>query len=206
MRYKDEELVNEYLLEALEDVERNPALRGIMNRVLVIDELYTHTANVAKLGVQLGLELGMDNATVKKICLAGLLHDTGKILVPSNILFKPGRLTDVEFDAIKRHSRDGYNLCRGAGVDGEVLDMILHHHEKAGGGGYPDGLRSVSPQCAVLTVADIFSALVEPRLYQRERSIEAAIAFIGTFKGLDDFILSVLREVVVDLPRMESRD
>lgn len=196
MRYKDENLVDEYLLSALESINGNHALQSVVNKLFIIDELYTHTANVAKLGVQLAMDIGMDDAMVRKICLAGVLHDTGKILTPKDILFKPGKLTDIEFAVIKRHSEDGYNLCRGAGVDDEVLEMILRHHEKLDGSGYPGHGGDMPPQCAILTVADIFSALVEPRLYHRERSIEDAFTFISTFEGLDQALVGRLKELV----------
>lgn len=196
MRYKDENLVDEYLLSALESINGNHALQSVVNKLFVIDELYTHTANVAKLGVQLAMDAGMDDAMVRKICLAGVLHDTGKIMTPKDILFKPGKLTDIEFAVIKRHSKDGYNLCRGTGVDDDVLEMILRHHEKLDGSGYPDHKSDIPPQCAILTVADIFSALVEPRLYHRERSIEDAFNFISTFDGLDQALVVRLKELV----------
>lgn len=196
MRYKDENLVDEYLLSALESINGNHALQSVVNKLFVIDELYTHTANVAKLGVQLAMDAGMDDTMVRKICLAGVLHDTGKIMTPKDILFKPGKLTDIEFAVIKRHSKDGYNLCRGTGVDDDVLEMILRHHEKLDGSGYPDHKSDIPPQCAILTVADIFSALVEPRLYHRERSIEDAFSFISTFDGLDQALVGRLKELV----------
>lgn len=196
MRYKDENLVDEYLLSALESINGNHALQSVVNKLFIIDELYTHTANVAKLGVQLAMDIGMGDAMVRKICLAGVLHDTGKILTPKDILFKPGKLTDIEFAVIKRHSEDGYNLCRGAGVDDDVLEMILRHHEKLDGSGYPGHGGTVPPQVAILTVADIFSALVEPRLYHRERSIEDAFSFISTFEGLIQALVGRLKELV----------
>lgn len=196
MRYKDENLVDEYLLSALESINGNHALQSVVNKLFVIDELYTHTANVAKLGVQLAMDIGLEDGMVRKICLAGVLHDTGKIMTPRDILFKPGKLTDIEFSVIKRHSQDGYNLCRGTGVDDDVLEMILRHHEKLDGSGYPGHNSEIPPQVAILTVADIFSALVEPRLYHRERSIEDAFSFISTFDGLDQALVGRLKELV----------
>lgn len=196
MRYKDENLVDEYLLAALEEINKNAELQSVLNRLLVIDELHTHTANVAKLGVQLAMDLELPDSMVRKICMAGVLHDTGKIMTPRDILFKPGKLTDIEFAVIRRHSKDGYCLCKNAGVDAEVLEMVLRHHEKLDGKGYPDGVTDLPVQCLVLTVADIFSALVEPRLYHRERSMDEAFEFIGTFGGLDQSLVGRLKELV----------
>ena len=196
MRYKDENLVDEYLLSALEEINGNNLLQSVLTRLLVIDELHTHTANVAKLGVQLAMDLGLSDCMVRKICLAGVLHDTGKAMVPRDILFKPGKLTDIEFSAIKRHPRDGYMMCRSAGVDEEILEMVLRHHEKLDGTGYPDGVTDLPVQCTILTVADIVSALGEPRRYQRERPMEEAFEFIGGFNGLDQALVERLKELV----------
>lgn len=196
MRYKDEELVDKYLLQALNTVEEKHELWELVSRIFIIDELYTHSANVAKLGVQLAVEMGLGEVMVRKVCLAGILHDAGKIRTPKSILFKPGKLTEGEMEVMRRHSQDGYDLCRPLGVDLDVLDMILHHHEKLDGGGYPENLRTMPIQCRILVVADIFSALVEPRFYHRERSVDDAIQFIGTFGGLDKDLVDVLPAVV----------
>lgn len=203
MRYKNEDLVDRYLLDALESIQGDKRMQSLVNRIFIIDELYTHSANVAKLGTQLALDVGLGDVMVRKICLAGILHDAGKTKTPKDILFKPGKLTDDELAVMKRHSYDGYEMCRDLGVDFDVLDMILHHHEKLDGGGYPENLKVMSVQCRILAVADIFSALVEPRLYHRERSVDDAISFISTFGGIDQALVGRLGSVV-DMPDQDT--
>lgn len=95
MRYKDENLVDEYLLSALEEINGNNLLQSVLNRLLVIDELHTHTANVAKLGVQLAMDLGLPDNMVRKICLAGVLHDTMHDPDCRRYLFGPGGAAPV---------------------------------------------------------------------------------------------------------------
>lgn len=196
MRYRDENLVDEYLLSCLEEVQENRKLRSLVDRIFVIDELYTHSANVSKLGVQLAVDAGLGDVMVHKICLAGILHDAGKTKIPKEILFKPGRLTEGEMAVMRQHPQIGYDLCNPLGVDLDVLDMILHHHEKLDGGGYPENLRTMPIQCRILVVADIFSALVEPRFYHRERSVDDALDFISTFGGLDGDLVGRLSGIV----------
>ena len=196
MRYRDEDIVDRYLLETLDLIQEDRPLQQLVNRIFIIDELYTHSANVAKLGVQISLDVGLGEIMTRKICLAGILHDAGKTRTPKEILFKPGKLTPGEFAVIKRHSQDGYDLCKPLGVDLDVLDMILHHHEKLDGGGYPENLKTMPIQCRILVVADIFSALVEPRFYHRERTVDDAISFIGTFGGIDKDLTCRLSDIV----------
>ena len=196
MRYRDEDFVDKELLSCLEEVQDNQKLRSVVDRIFVIDELYTHSANVAKLGAQLAMDAGLGSVMIHKICLAGILHDAGKTEVPKEILFKPGKLTEGEMAIMKWHPQIGYDLCKPLGVDLDVLDMILHHHEKLDGGGYPENLRTMPIQCRILVVADIFSALVEPRFYHRERSVDDALQFISTFGGLDGDLVGRLSGIV----------
>lgn len=205
MIYKDSDRIDEYMVDALEHIQDRPGLRALFNKVSLIDELYTHVAGVAKLGIQLSLDVGLGDADIKEVALAGLLHDAGKIYVPRSILFKPGRLTDEEFAVIKGHPLNGYMACREL-VSPAVLKMILNHHRKTDGSGYPvedackagfpDGTFDLDTKCRIITVADIFSALVEPRLYHREKSVCDALEFVATFSGVDQDLVSRLHRLV----------
>lgn len=196
MIYKDADRIETYMTDALDKIQDNKGLRGLFNKMSLIDELYTHVAGVAKLGIQLALDVGLPENGVREVALAGLLHDTGKIYVPRAILFKPGRLTDEEFAVIKRHPLDGYNDCKQFIDSEDVLQMILNHHEKTDGSGYPNGTSDLSVKCRIVTVADIFSALVEPRLYHRERSVCDALEFIACFDDIDQDLVSRLHRLV----------
>ena len=109
---------------------------------------------------------------------AALVHDVGKATVPQQILDKPGKLTDGEFAVIKRHPRAGYDYLRThANLPESVLDAVLHHHEALDGSGYPDGLTAtqIKPLTRILTVCDIFSAMIEKRAYKAAQPPSSAI-------------------------------
>ena len=116
-----------------------------------------------------------------KLTAAALFHDIGKAEVPLHILDKPGKLSEDEFAAIKMHPARGHEyLLRQGGVDPQVLDAVLHHHEALDGSGYPDGLRGeqIAPMVRILTVCDIFAALVEARPYKPANPPQDAIAIL----------------------------
>jgi len=112
---------------------------------------------------------------------AALLHDVGKAVIPRHILDKPGKLSPEEFEAVKLHPAAGFDyLSKHGGVSPLVLDAVRHHHEALDGSGYPDKLRGeqISPLTRILTVCDIFAALVEARPYKQTRSPQEAISML----------------------------
>lgn len=196
MIYKDSDRIDEYMTGALERIQDSLGLRALFNKVSLIDELYTHVAGVAKLGIQLAIDVGLPEKDIQETALAGLLHDTGKIYVPRNILFKPSKLTPEEFEVVKGHSLNGYLAVKDLVDSEDVLMMVLNHHEKTDGSGYPNGTSDLSLKCRIITVADIFSALVEPRLYHREKSVCDALAFIANFNDIDQDLVSRMHRLV----------
>jgi HD-GYP domain-containing protein (c-di-GMP phosphodiesterase class II) len=123
---------------------------------------------VAELADQIGRLLGWDDERVDDVRIAALLHDIGKVVVPSEILSKPGRLTDSEFALIKGHaSAAGEILARIEWV-GPITQTVVQHHERLDGSGYPFGLRgeAIIPEARVLAVADVFEAMVSHRPYR----------------------------------------
>jgi putative nucleotidyltransferase with HDIG domain len=117
----------------------------------------------------------------ERLTTAALLHDIGKSVVPLHILDKPGRLTDAEFAIVKSHPGAGHKYLAGQrGVDAQVLDAVLHHHEALDGSGYPDGLKDaeIAMLTRVLTVCDIYAALVEARAYKPARPPEEAVSVL----------------------------
>ncbi len=127
-----------------------------------------------------GLHVGK-RETALKLTTAALLHDVGKAAVPLHILDKPGKLSDDEFEAIKLHPSAGYDyLVKLGNIDEQVLDAVRHHHEALDGSGYPDRLRGseISPLTRILTVCDVFAALIEVRPYKTTKSPEEAITIL----------------------------
>lgn len=126
-----------------------------------------------------GAKLGGGQAAA--LMNAALLHDVGKAVIPRHILDKPGKLTPEEFDAVRLHPAAGFDyLSKHGSVSPIVLDAVRHHHEALDGSGYPDKLRGeqIAPLTRILTVCDIFAALVETRPYKETRTPQEAIAML----------------------------
>lgn len=128
-----------------------------------------HCLNVCVLALAFGAHLGYPKAHLHTIGLGALLHDIGKMKTPKEILDKPARLTDEEFDIIRRHPLDGYDLLKQSEhpVPAEVLDIVRSHHERLSGRGYPDGLKGEEIGTSVLMVAicDVYDAITSDRVY-----------------------------------------
>ena len=145
-----------------------------------------HSERVAWLGTQLAEAVGLDAEEVERIRIAGLVHDVGKIGVPEAVLCKAGRLTDDEFDQIKKHPRIGYNILKGIPQIDDVLDGVLYHHERWDGRGYPTRLagEAIPLYGRILAVADTFDAMSSTRSYRqampRERVLEEIANCSGT--------------------------
>jgi HD-GYP domain-containing protein (c-di-GMP phosphodiesterase class II) len=120
-------------------------------------------------------ELGLDEARVQRVRLAGILHDIGKIGVPDSILGKPGRLTEEEMDQMRRHPELGARILVGGELD-DVREWILAHHERPDGTGYPKGLTSeeIPLEAAILAVGDAYEAMTSDRVYRRSIGERAA--------------------------------
>ncbi len=127
-----------------------------------------HSERVALVSVALARELGCDAATIKTIYLSGLLHDVGKIGIDDNVLRKPGKLTEAEFEHIKTHAEIGYKILLDLKKLGQVLPVVRHHHEAWNGQGYPHGLAATNiPFLArIVAVADAFDAMGSDRPYR----------------------------------------
>lgn len=128
-----------------------------------------HSDRVARVAVRLAQELGCDETTIRTLYLAGLLHDVGKIGIDDNVLRKPGKLTDAEYEHIKAHVEIGYRILRGLKKMGHVLPIVLHHHESWDGKGYPFGLQGSNiPYLArIVAVADAYDAMSSDRPYRK---------------------------------------
>ena len=128
----------------------------------------THCLNVCILALTFGRSLGLDNKRLNILGLGALLHDIGKMQIPEEILNKPGRLTKEEFALMQTHPGQGYQLLKKQrGLPPLCLDIVLHHHERLGGSGYPDGL--VDDQIGLLTriaaIVDVYDAVTSDRCY-----------------------------------------
>jgi HD-GYP domain-containing protein (c-di-GMP phosphodiesterase class II) len=134
------------------------------------DYTFLHSVSVCTLLVAFCRSRGMDQDTIYQAGIGGLLHDTGKALVPDSILNKPGRLTDEEFAIVKRHPRDGYDMLRGTpGIGSIPLEITLHHHERRDGSGYPDRQEehAISELAQMAAIVDVYDAITADRCYHQ---------------------------------------
>ncbi len=194
VQLRDEKKVDDYTAKAIREVMSISSLSGVVDKLFLDDMLYTHSIRVSKLATQLSIAMNLQPELVYKICVAGLLHDLGKVNTPKTILYKPGSLTDEEFEIIKRHPVDGYNYCKQSGVDEEICNMVLKHHVKKDGRGYPTGFTEKTLPEEIITVADIFSALSEKRTYHSALEYRQALDFIDSFDDLNKEVLKALRQ------------
>ena len=159
------------LVEEISDsVARNPGALISLARLKTVDDYtYMHSVAVCAMMVGLAKQLGMEAEQVRLAGMAGLMHDLGKALMPMEVLNKPGKLTDAEFNIIKTHPSEGHRmLLTGRDVSPVVLDVCLHHHEKTDGSGYPKGLKAdqISLFAKMGAVCDVYDAITSNRPYK----------------------------------------
>ena len=145
-------------------------VRALASAIDAKDE-YTrgHSHRVARISVRLASELGYDEKAIGRIYLAGLLHDIGKIGIDDNVLRKPGKLTDEEYEHIKNHVTIGHRILIDLKKMDDVLPVVLHHHEAWDGSGYPQRLPSdeIPRTARIVAVADAFDAMCSDRPYRK---------------------------------------
>ncbi len=168
--------------ELMKTIAENDAVAVNIDALKVSDEYtFKHSVDVASMAMIIARQCRMSDSDVHKIGVAGLLHDLGKSEIPNEILNKPARLTDEEFEVMKSHPVRGYNLLKDKkDIAPEILMGVLQHHEKMGGNGYPMGVSAekISPYARILAVADIYDALVTERPYKKGFSPRDAVEMI----------------------------
>jgi HD-GYP domain-containing protein (c-di-GMP phosphodiesterase class II) len=169
------------------DAYLGPSVRALLVRLAEKDGYTeTHTRSVALLSVQVGEELGLAPARLRELAIGALAHDVGKLSVPTEILQKPSALTDEEFAVVKRHPEWGWELLRELGGFSKTASrLVLDHHERLDGSGYPRGLRGgeIDLETRVLAVCDVFDALRSKRVYRNAWTREAALALLEREAG-----------------------
>jgi len=166
------------------------SLEDTMRAIAAIVEMrdpYTagHQARVADLAAAIAKQMGLSEEQTHVIHLAGTVHDLGKINVPAEILSKPGKLTDLEFGLIKVHPQAGYDILKGIDFPWPIAQMVLQHHERMDGSGYPQGLKGDATllEARILSVADVVEAISAHRPYRPGLGIEVALEEITKNRG-----------------------
>jgi diguanylate cyclase (GGDEF)-like protein len=144
----------------------------------------SHSERVAELAARVAMRIGLDREQIELTRLAGSLHDLGKLAIPEEILRKPGTLTDSERLVLERHPQIGFRMLDSLGVD-PVADLVLHHHERWDGAGYPDGQRAdeIPLGARIIFVTDAYDAMTSDRVYRQKRSSDAALAELERCAG-----------------------
>lgn len=163
-----------------------------------------HSERVAMFSKRVAETLGYDSTAAERLYLSGLLHDVGKIGVSDATLRKPDKLTDEEFAEIKRHPDEGWAILRDLEQLSYVLPGVLHHHERVGGGGYPDGLvgEQIPLDARIMAVADAYDAMTSDRAYRAGMPHDKAIEIIRNGAGVQwdaqivDAFLSVIEDII----------
>jgi PAS domain S-box-containing protein len=145
-----------------------------------------HMNHVAQLSSLIAKEMGLSEQQIQGIELGAKIHDIGKIYIPSEILNRPGKLTQAEFEMIKSHSQVGYEIVKGIDFIWPVAEMILQHHEKLDGSGYPNGLKGdeIIIEAQILAVADILEAVSSHRPYRPALGVEKGLEIIKEARGV----------------------
>lgn len=171
--------INKNLIKAIND---NAAIAVDINSLKTSDEYtFKHSVDVATMSMIIAKKQGFSQQDIYNIGIAGLLHDMGKSKIPLEILNKPARLTDEEFAVMKQHALLGYRILKEKDEFSTAISLaVLQHHEKMNGKGYPLGVTSekISPYAKILSVVDVYDALVTERPYKKALSQRTAVEMI----------------------------
>ena len=178
----------EKLLKSYESLKKN--LNDAINTMVKMVEMkdpYTagHQQKVADLATTIAREMNLDDIRIDQLRTAAIIHDIGKIYIPSDILSRPGKLTDIEFSLIKAHAQGGYDIVKGMDLPCNVAKAVLQHHERLDGSGYPNGLKSEDTllEAKILAVADVVEAMASHRPYRPALGIAKALDEISKNRG-----------------------
>ncbi len=195
-------------------VLRNPAALISVARLKTADDYsYMHSVAVCALMVSLARELGMNVDQVREAGFAGLLHDMGKARMPPEVLNKPGKLTEEEYAVMQMHPMTGHQMLVDSGIESQaVLDVVLHHHERMDGAGYPKKLSGdqISLNARMGAICDVYDAITSNRPYKAGWDPAESIQRMTTWKGhfdravLKSFIKSIGIYPIGGLVRLES--
>ncbi len=192
--------------ELLSAVTGNNEILTILTDAYLFDEyLYQHSFQVTLYSIAIAKELGYSAEDLRLIGIGALLHDVGKLMVPKDILTKPGRLTNDEFEMMKMHARYGFDLLRNLhSISLLVAHCAFQHHERIDGSGYPRGLVDfeIHPFAKIIGVADVFDAVTTNRVYREKMLPSQGLAIVEAGSGTlyDARIVKALKRAVVHYP------
>jgi putative two-component system response regulator len=164
------------------------AVTKVIEATMSTKDPYTvqHQRRVTQIALSIAGNMGLPGIALEKLRIAGTLHDLGKIAVPTEILVKPGRLTDQEFSIIKTHPRTGYEILEPLEFPQQTTQILLQHHERWNGSGYPLGLSGseILLEARILGVADVVEAMATHRPYRPALGIDEAMHELALNRGI----------------------
>ncbi|MEA4846345.1 MAG: HD domain-containing phosphohydrolase [Clostridiaceae bacterium] len=165
-----------------------------------VDWIYTHSIDVAIISLMIAVELGYNDEELWNMGLGAFLHDIGKLLVPKPIIQKPGRLTDMEMVYMRQHCELGMSSLEPFCLPKKCTDIVLQHHERLDGSGYPKGLRGdeICRNARIVMIADAADAITSGRPYKQPRKIDAAIKILRNEKEKYSQELITLLEKILE--------
>lgn len=196
----------ELVRELHAQIKSNDDLISLLSDVYTYDNyIYTHSLNVTLYSLAIGMELGLTSKELEILGLGAVLHDVGKMKIPTEILLKPGKLTEEEFDYIKKHPQDGFDLLRNVQtISLLVAHCAYQHHERINGSGYPRKIKGneIHYFAKILAVADVFDAVTSDRIYRGamlpHNGLEILFAGAGTL--YEKSIVEAFRRAIVIYP------
>lgn len=195
--------IKQELLPAILDVSKHRDIFELFEIVKAKDDYtYQHNIGVGVLSTLIGRWMNLDESELQELSLAASLHDVGKIKIPIEVLNKPGKLSDDEYELIKKHTVFGYELLKETrGLSSVIARVALEHHEREDGGGYPLGLKknNIHLYSSIVAVADIFHAMSSKRPYHEPISFHEIITEMehGRFGKLNPYIVSIFIENIM---------
>jgi HD-GYP domain-containing protein (c-di-GMP phosphodiesterase class II) len=164
------------------------SLMQVLESTIGARDPYTvgHQRRVSQIACNIGREMGLSEDRLDNLRIAGVLHDLGKIAIPSDLLSKPGKLTPPEFALIKTHPQVAYNILKPISLPGNTAKIILQHHERLNGSGYPLGLKGeeILLEARILGVADVMEAMCSHRPYRASRGLAETLDELINNQGI----------------------
>lgn len=190
----------------LDEIQENPDVLTTLSELLLHDNyIFTHSLNVAIYSLGLGLQLNYSEQKLMEIGLGAILHDVGKLMIPFEILDKPGKLTDEEYEIMKTHTVAGFQYLKDLpNISLMTAHCALSHHERLNGSGYPRGItgKDIHPYAQIIGVCDVFDALTSQRVYKKailpHEALEILYAGVDTL--FDKKLIEAFRNTIAIYP------
>ncbi|GAA0860555.1 MULTISPECIES: HD-GYP domain-containing protein [Clostridium] len=171
---------------------------------------YRHSVSVATFSLAIGISINLTIKDLKELFIGALLHDIGKLFIPSSILLKKGSLTTEEFEIMKSHPRKGYNylILKNLGISNKALRICLEHHERIDGTGYPNNLKEneIGILSKIVSIADVYDALTSNRSYRTPLSTTEALDYIklNINSTFDEILSKIFSKLIKSNPKDKS--